>query len=468
MRRAKIVCTIGPASESETALAALIEAGMDVARLNMSHGDHAGHGAVIERVRRISASLGRRVGILLDLAGPKIRLGELARPVELTKGQEVRLTVADVVGEGNVLPVRYPLLVKESDPGERLSINDGLVHLEVMSASGEEVRARVVAGGVVSSRKGVNLPDGGEGIPALTAKDEADLEFGLLAGVDWVSLSFVRTPADADGPRAVMERVGRRVPLMAKIEKRQAVENLAGIVEAFDGLMVARGDLGVEVEITDLPRLQKAIISAANRAGKPVVTATQMLLSMVGNPRPTRAEVTDVANAVLDGADAVMLSEETAMGQYAPQAVATMAALADRATLIPAAHPAALCEEAPLYTPPAAIARATKTIADEIGARVIITPTTSGSTPMLIAASRPDQPILAVGSDEEVLRQLTIVWGVATVLAPEATSTDALFAACRKAALDSGLAEKGARAVVTAGVPIGRSGSTNMLKIMEV
>jgi pyruvate kinase len=467
MRRAKIVCTIGPASRDEAVLSRLVEAGMDVARLNFSHGTHAEHGEVIQRVRAVASRLGKDVAILLDLSGPKIRLGELAQPRLLSPGDVVTLTGEPVTDATDVLPVRYPHFAKELSPGELFSINDGLINLEVLESDGVRVRARVLSEGMISTNKGVNLPTGGEGLASLTEKDAIDLRFGLKAGVDWVSLSFVRSPSDADAPFAIMREEGRRVPLMAKIEKRQALDCIDGILERFDGLMVARGDLGVEIPLEDLPAAQKMLIRKANLAAKPVVTATQMLLSMVSNPRPTRAEVTDVANAILDGTDAVMLSEETAMGQHPVETVRTMATIADRAAQLQAAPSERLRGSNPV-APTEAIAHATRLVADEIAAVAIVTPTASGATARLVAAMRPRAPILAVSSDPETLRRLAVVWGVSTRLSKRATSTDEIFEICRESALASGFARKGQRVVVTAGVHGEKAGGTNLLQILDV
>jgi len=465
-RRAKIVCTIGPASREVDALRGLVKAGMNVARLNMSHGTRERHAEVIERIRAVSAELGEPVAILLDLSGPKIRLGKLAAPVLLTPGDEVTLTVEAITGEGRVLPVSYPGLVDEVVAGDRLSMADGLVELEVLRVEAPRLVARVLSEGTVSSHKGVNLPSVGTGLPAMTAKDHEDLRFGLEAGVDWVALSFVRTPEDADVPRAVMAEVGRHVPVLAKIEKPQALDNLDDIVEAFDGLMVARGDLGVEVPLESVPGIQKDIIARANLAAKPVITATQMLLSMVESPRPTRAEVTDVANAIIDGSDGLMLSEETAVGAHPAKAVATMARIAAEAE--------GLRDE--IEHPPvhgtgevaAAIAHATWEVAALTGARAIVTPTSSGSTARLVAATRPPVPILALSIVEATVPQLCLTWGVIPRHIGHAASSDELFEICRKQVLECGLASPGDTVVVTLGLPLEVAGTTNLLRVLDV
>lgn len=467
MRRAKIVGTIGPSSREEDVLSKLIEEGLDIARLNFSHGTHEEHGETIRRIRRASALAGREVTILQDLAGPKIRLGELERPVTIAPGDILTLTVEEILGTGLTLPVRYPHFAREVAPGDRFSMNDGLVNLRTLDTDGVRVRAEALSGGVVSTHKGVNLPKGGDGLPSLTQKDADDLRFGLSAGVDWVSLSFVRSPSDADAPRRVMAEAGRAVPLMAKIEKRQALERIDEILARFDGLMVARGDLGVEVDLEDLPAAQKRIIRKANLAAKPVVTATQMLLSMVSSPRPTRAEVTDVANAILDGSDAVMLSEETAMGAYPVEAVRMMAVLADRANGIALAPRDRRFADGS-STSGEAIAHASRLVAAEVGAAAIVIPTASGETARLVAATRPPVPLLALSSSEETLRQLGLVWGVTARRIPPSSSTEEIFLHCRTETLASGIAEAGARVVLTAGVQGEVSGSTNLLRVLEL
>ena len=463
MRRAKIVCTVGPASSDPDVLRRMVEAGMDVARLNMSHGDHSTHARTAELVREAARDVGRQVALLLDLAGPKIRLGELEKPRVVHAGEEIVLVSAP---EPGALPVNYPHLAEELAPGDRISLADGSIPLEVVAVEGGRVRARVLSGGTLTSHKGLNLPGKGDALPAVSEKDADDLRFGLRLGVDWVALSFVRSPADLDPARRIMEEEGVRVPVIAKVEKRQALDRIDGILEAFDGIMVARGDLGVEMPIEEVPGIQKRLIREANRRAKPVVTATQMLLSMVTNPRPTRAEVTDVANAVLDGTDAVMLSEETAMGHHPVEAVATMARIVRRAEAD--APPADECRPLAAQGVPAAIARATWHVARDVGAKVIVTPTRSGSTARLVAATRPPVPVLALSSDPHTTGALSLTWGTTPGVMGPAPTTDALFEACRAQVLRMGLARPGDRVVVTAGVPVDTPGTTNLLKVLEV
>ncbi len=328
MRRAKMVCTIGPASDDVAVLRQLVDAGMDVARLNLSHADQAWHGMMVGRVREVSASTGRPVGILWDLSGPKLRVGRMQEGgVLLRQGEEVVLTTRPIVGHASEIPVQYAQLPEHVQPGERILLNDGLLELQVLATTGSEVRCRVVVGGVLESNKGLNLPNASLDIPAIMPKDRDDLRYGLGLGVDWVALSFVRTPGDVQALKGLIAEFAPSLatPVISKVEKPEAIANIEGIVAESDGIMVARGDLGIETSPEQVPVFQKMIISRCNEAGKPVITATQMLESMVHSPRPTRAEASDVANAIFDGTDAVMLSEETAAGEYPVEAARTMA-----------------------------------------------------------------------------------------------------------------------------------------------
>lgn len=468
MRKTKIVCTIGPPSRSPEALARLIDAGMNVARINMSHGSQDEHAEVVRDIRRIAAEKGVEVAILQDLAGSKIRLGELEAPVDLAPGDEVELTTEPVVGRGFTLPIRHEAIVDELAPGERFSMADGLIGLETISVGATVVRARVLSAGTISSRKGVNVPRGGMTLPSLTEKDERDLRFGIGIGVDWAALSFVRSAKNADAARAAMDAAGRRVPLIAKIEKRQAIEDLDAILEAFDGIMVARGDLGIEIELERVPAVQKDAIERANRAAKPAIVATQMLLSMVRNPRPTRAEVADVANAILDGCDAVMLSEETAQGERPIEAVETLARIAREAEKME--RP--LRRERPelgAVPVPLAVSVAAERVAEAVGATLIATPTSGGSTARMVASRRPRRPVLAITTRPEVARALALVWGVVPkfVEGPIA-SVDRLHELAREASIGSGLAKPGDRVVVTGGAPLDVPGTTNFLQVWEL
>lgn len=468
MRRAKIVCTIGPSSRDAAVLAQMIDAGMDVARLNMSHGTREEHTQVIETIRRLAHAKGVQIAILQDLSGVKIRLGVLPKPVALRAGDTIELTTEPIEGQGTLLPVLYPPLADELEPGDRFSMVDGLIGLEVLHKTRSRVAVRVLSDGVVTSRKGVNLPRGGDHLPAMTEKDAEDLRMGLQLGVDWVALSFVRAPEHAAAPRAIMEEQGRCVPLLAKIEKQQAIARIDTILDAFDGLMVARGDLGIETDLVAVPGLQKELIRRANRAAKPVITATQMLLSMVENPRPTRAEVTDVANAILDGTDAVMLSEETASGARPVDVVRTIAEIAERADDLWNYRAPLTREQTPPVSVPQAIAWAARDTAHLIGARAIVIPTTGGSTARLVAATRPQVPVLALSTRVDTVRSLCLVWGVVPHLAPPMASTDALIEESRRQVLKTGMARPGDRIVITAGLPLATPGTTNLVKVLEV
>lgn len=472
MRRAKIVCTIGPASQSPEVLENMMLEGMNVVRLNMSHGTIEEHGRIISLARNLSAKNNLPITILMDLSGPKIRLGNIPEPILLHRNDMVVLTStqgAAIGPETNgdmVLPVNYPQLSAELKQGRRLSLADGSVPLEVEAVGKDWVRARVLSGGQVSSRKGVNIPGGGNSLPALTEKDEQHLRFGLEAGVDWVALSFVRSAKDVQRPRAIMNELGRRAPILAKIEKEQALSDIDGILNAFDGVMVARGDLGVELPLEQVPGIQKDLIRRANKLAKPAITATQMLLSMVSNPNPTRAEVADVANAIIDGSDAVMLSEETAMGADPAQTVATMRKIAEEADKL---SECILNEQRKDPSDvPSAIAWATREVADRIGAKAIVTPTTSGSTARLVARTRPPVPILALSSVPATVGRLGLIWGVTPKLLGVISNADDFFDACRKEAKALGLAKDGDRIVVTAGIPLEEPGTTNLLRVITI
>jgi pyruvate kinase len=426
MARTRVVATVGPASRTEPVLRALIDAGADVFRLNFSHGTQAEHGAAVELIRRLAG--GRPVGIIQDLAGPKLRLTH---------------PVAGKVGE--IVAIPLPATVRRGDP---VLLADGLMQLEVVDAG----RARVVVGGDIPAGKGINLPSSRLDIPSLTDKDRADLRFGVAQGVDFVALSFVRQAADLDEVKA------SGVPVIAKIEKAEAVANLEEIVRAADGVMVARGDLGVEIPIERVPVVQKEIIALANRCARPVITATQLLRSMVESPLPTRAEATDVANAVLDGTDAVMLSEETAVGRYPLDAVRIMHRIATEAEkLLPARTGGAGSDVADL------IAEAACAMAERVAARAIVVPTRSGFTALQVARRRPRPPILALTPDEAVRRRLSLVWGVTAVTVPWYADADAGLAGFREPL--RGVVPAGAPIVITAGYPFGHGGITNLVHV---
>ena len=465
MPRTKIVCTIGPASRSPETLEQLMRAGMDVARLNFSHGTPAEHLEVITAVRRIAARLGRPVAILQDLAGLKIRIGEVASgAITLEAGAPFTLTTRRVLGSRQEVSVAYEHLAEDLQPGDSVLLSDGDLELEVIGIAGEDVQCRVITGGPLASRKGVHLPARSVTAPAFTDKDREDLAFGLRYGVDYVALSTVRTAAEILEARGMIQDHGSSVPLIAKIETAEALTHIDEIVESADGVMVARGDLGVAIPPATVPRLQKMLIGKANRAGKPVITATHMLRSMQEHPRPTRAEATDVANAVLDGTDAVMLSEETAIGRFPVEAVTMMAAIAADAELsFPFDAWLGRFETGgPL---PDAVARAACVMADEIDAAAIVTCTQSGGTARRVAQYRPRAPILAPTPHAEIYRQLALVWGVAPLLNRGQPTTDELINGALGAALAAGRVQHGDTVVITAGVPVGRPGMTNLIKV---
>ncbi len=468
-RRTKIVCTIGPATFAREQLERLARAGMDVVRLNFSHGDHAQHTRTIADVRGVEETLGRPIGILQDLAGPKLRIGDLpGGEVELRAREEVLLSLEPTPAPGR-LPVLMPEVLTSLSEGQRVLLGDGLIELTVVGKKRGEVRCRVKVGGTLRSHQGFHAPDAKLPISTVTAKDLYDLRFGLRHGVDWVAMSFVRSAKDLEPLRREIKRAGKRVSLMAKIEKHEAIERLPEIIEAVDGVMVARGDLGIELPLDRVPVLQKRIIHCCNAAGKPVVTATQMLETMIENPRPTRAEVSDIANAVLDGTDAVMLSGETAIGRYPVEAVKVMARVAERSeTAFDYAARLAESSQWPCRTVTDGISQATVTLAHDLGARAIITATATGHTALMVAMHRPERPIIAVTPDVATQRKLTISWGVHPLVAPRGRNTDELIVNAIARAKTMGLLKKGDLVVVTAGVPAGISGRTNLIKVEVV
>ncbi len=466
MPRTKIVCTIGPASDSPELLARLIEAGMDVARLNFSHGAHAEHAAVIAALRRIAEDRHRPVAILQDLGGIKLRIGEIVGgAVRLQSGAPFTLTSRPVPGDGREVSMSLSNLPESVRPGDRLLLADGEIELVAENVTASDIHCRVVAGGPLSSHKGINLPSRSIAAPGLTDKDREDLAFGIAQGVDYVALSFVRSADDIRQARALMAEHGATIPVIAKIEKHEALSRIDEILAESDGIMVARGDLGVETPLEHVPLLQKMLIEKANRAGKPVITATQMLLSMVENPRPTRAEVGDVANAILDGTDAVMLSEETASGRYPVEAVATMKRIAeDTEAAFPFEQWMRRFEDRSLQGLPEAVAGAACELAEHIGAALIVAWTESGTTARLVAKHRPRRPILALSRLPATARRLALVWGVIPLVARERRDTDAMMEQAPALALEAGLLEPGETAVITAGIPMGVAGSTNLIK----
>lgn len=465
-RRTKIVCTIGPATWDEEMLAKLIEAGMNVARLNFSHGTQEEHAETIGRVRRLAEDAGRPVAVLQDICGPKIRLGDIAPdPMLLESGSTVRIAPGGFVGGAGRLPISYDALGSDVKAGEAVLLRDGAVRLEVVAADADEVACEVVVGGEIRSRCGVNLPDTALSVPSLTDKDRDDIAFGVRHDVDWIAQSFVRSTADVVHAKEAVRAAGGDVPILAKIEKREALERLDDILAEADGAMVARGDLGVETDLAEVPLAQKRIIRMCNREGKPVITATQMLESMVASPVPTRAEVADVANAIMDGTDAVMLSQETAIGRYPVEAVAVMRRIALKTEGALDYERILADEEVAERTPEDAISHATCHSASQLKAAAIIASTTSGTTARLISRYRPRCPIIAPSDRLSTVRRLALSWGVVPLKIDAMGDTDDMFAKAAEAARTTGLVEPGGLVVVTAGLPVGRSGGTNMLKI---
>ncbi|MEV5984187.1 pyruvate kinase [Streptomyces sp. NPDC052051] len=471
MRRAKIVCTLGPATDSYHQIKDLVEAGMDIARFNLSHGSHADHEERYRHVRQASEETGRTVGVLADLQGPKIRLGRFTEgPVLLEHGDTFTITVEEgAEGDRHTCGTTYPGLATDVSPGERILVDDGKVALDVTSVDGPLVHTTVVEGGMVSDHKGLNLPGVAVSVPALSKKDEDDLRWALRTGCDAIALSFVRTGRDIKDVHRVMDEEGLRLPVIAKIEKPQAVQNIDDIVAAFDGIMVARGDLGVEMPLEQVPIVQKRAIKLARRNAKPVIVATQMLDSMIDNSRPTRAEASDVANAVIDGTDAVMLSGETSVGKYPVETVATMARIVEAAEedILAGGLPPLTDNDKP-RTQGGAVARAAAEIGDFLGARFLVAFTQSGDTARRLSRYRSPIPLLAFTPTPATRSQLNLTWGVETFLGPHVDSTDAMVDQVDELLLKHGRCRRGDVVIITAGSPPGVSGSTNMVRVHHI
>lgn len=470
MRRAKIVCTIGPASSSPDMLEKLILSGMNVARLNFSHGTHELHGKVIDSIREISGRLEKPVAVLQDLAGPKIRTGIIVDgPVILKSGQKFCLTARDVQGNSSEVSITYKELPADVLPGDTLLLCDGSIEMEVKETKGEDIICKVIVGGPLDSHKGINLPDRSIQAEILSEKDRKDLAFGLRKEVDYIALSFVRNVEDVRLVRKIINDSGYNTSLIAKIEKHEALNNIDEIIKEVDGIMVARGDLGVEIPIETVPRVQKRLIRKANQSAKPVITATQMLKSMVDNPRPTRAEVTDVANAILDGSDAVMLSEETAVGKYPVETVKMMSKIAvSIEQSFPFREWAERYRKGSQLSAPEAVALSACQIAESIRASAIVATTKSGSTTRLVAKYRPIQTILAITPDECTFHRLALVWGAHPVLMKQVETTDDLEKNAIDLACRTGYVKKDSQVVLIAGVPLYVSGTTNLIKITNI
>lgn len=468
---AKIICTLGPASQNYETIAGLVRAGMDVARLNFSHGQPQDHLDVIRHIRRASKEVGRPVGILQDLQGPKIRVGTFKTgSAELKTGSRFTITTRPVEGNDTIVSTTYEALAEDVKPGNLLLLDDGLIYLRALETDGVQVICEVVNGGTLKNNKGINLPGVAVSAPSMTEKDKADLEFGLQNDVDFVALSFVRKAADIQMIKELIRKHGKKTPVIAKIEKPEALECIDDIIAVTDGLMVARGDLGVEMKTEEVPPIQKRLIAKCNKAGIPVITATQMLDSMVQNPRPTRAEASDVANAILDGTDAVMLSAETASGKYPIETVTVMKriiALIEKE--MPVDYLRRRRDSSGHFIVQEGIAVASCSLAEMVDADAIVAITLTGAQARVIARYRPHRPIIAVTHDEEVQRQLTLIWGVRGVILPDMkTNIDDSVNEVKNALVGLNLLKKGHKFIITAGLPFSRRGATNSIRVETI
>ncbi len=470
MKKTKIVCTIGPASEDERTLREMFKAGLDVCRLNFSHGSYEEHKIKIERIKKIREELNLPIAIMLDTKGPEIRLGKFDKPVNIIQGQEFIFTTREVEGSNEICTISYKNLAKEIKPKDRLLVNDGMLEFQVLSILNEtDIECVAINHGVISSRKGVNIPGLKVNLPYMSEKDIADINFGIENGLDFIAASFTQCADDILQIKKLLAEKNSKMHIIAKIENQEGLNNIDEILEVADGLMVARGDLGVEIPSEKIPHEQKKLIRKANLAGKPVITATQMLESMTHHLRPTRAEVTDVANAILDGTSAVMLSGETAAGEYPVETVEMMKLIAVT-TENSLDYNKLFQEHISAYETNItnAISRATCSTALVLNANAIITATSSGITPRAISKFKPGVPIIALTFKPEVMRTLALEWGVCPVLAPEISSTDKMFDICSEIAKKAGLIKSGDLVVLTAGIPIGKVGSTNLLKVQTI
>ena len=466
MRKTKIVCTIGPASSSDKVLTGLIESGMNVARLNFSHGDYAFHKGVIEKIRRIARRLDKPVAILQDLPGPKIRIGPVAEDrVRLQARRPFVLTTRKILGSELAVSVNFRGLTRAVKKGDPILLGDGEIELEAVQVGQHEVKCRIAVGGILGSHKGIHFPRTSLNIRSLTNRDKRDLAFGIEQKVDLIALSFVRNADDIVYARREMKKRGSTIPIIAKMEKHEALDHIDAILEKVDGIMVARGDLGLEIAPEKIPAMQKLMIRKANNLGKPVITATQMLRSMVQNPRATRAEVADIANAVLDGTDALMLSEETAAGDYPLEAVRTMArvALETERILEPRYEFAGRTKSIP-----EAISFAAVSLARDLHVEAFLIPTSSGSTARMIARYRPRHPIIAISPEAQTVKTLCLVWGVIPVPVKGFQSTDVMIREAQKKALKLGLVKRGDLVAFTAGLPLHQAGTTNMITVKPI
>lgn len=471
MRNTKIVCTIGPSTDREEVLSKILLAGVNVLRLNFSHGNHEEHGKRISLIKKLREELGVPAPIMLDTKGPEIRLGEFDKgSVELLEGQKYIITIIDCLGDEKKASISHKGIVHDVEPGSRILIADGLVELEVKKVFDDDIECVVINGGEIGSKKGVNLPGSKVKLPAITGKDIEDIRFGVKNGIEFIAASFVRKAEDVlEIRKLLIEYGGSDVHIIAKIENREGLDNIDAIIEVSDGIMVARGDLGVEIPTEEVPVAQKMIISKCILAGKPVITATQMLDSMIRNPRPTRAEANDVANAIYDGTDAVMLSGETAIGKYPLESLLTMARIAEKADdSIEHEYYFQRFKGVRSATTTNAICYAACSMAQGLRAAAILTATETGQSARMVSKHRPDPPILATTVCSRTYRQLALVWGVIPSMVEVMDSTDKMFEQSVKVALEKGIVKQGDLVVITAGVPIGISGSTNLIKVHKI
>lgn len=470
-RKTTIVATLGPASSKMEMLEKLVHSGVDVFRLNFSHGTHEDHGKTIDRIRKVEKKVKRPIGIMMDLQGPKIRVGNMPpEGVLLAKGAKVTVVTKNILGCEHIIPTIYKKLPDDVNIGDRILINDGYIELKVLEKNGKNIECEIKTGGVLTSHKGINLPGVNVSSPAMTKKDIEDLAFGLSEGVDFVALSFVRTAAEVKSLRKKITAAGSNANIVSKIERPEAVDNIDDIIRESDIVMVARGDLGVELPPELVPEIQKSIIEKANLSGKGVITATQMLESMITNRRPTRAEASDVANAVFDGSGGIMLSGETAMGLYPLEAVRMMGRIAEQAEKRVLARPT--MEPSPMLLRESgysgSVAHAVVRIADDLGAEAIIAFTQSGTTARLVSKYRPSCQIFGATMSIEVARRMSMYWGVIPVVFGKVFSMESLVQDVDTVMSREGHLKKGATVVITAGVPVGRSGTTNLIKIHRI
>lgn len=469
-RKTKLVCTIGPASESKQVIERLMRAGMNVARINLSHGTLEEHGETIAQIREMSSQLDMRVAIILDMPGRKMRTGPVERgDVYLEDGSDFSLVSEAVAGNEQRVSVSFPQFFIDMNVNDPIFLNDGIIQLKVTSANNRELKCKVVSGGLLTANRGINIPGVKLNIPSITVSDLKQMEYGIELGVDFFAISFVRSAADISDRKLFLQEKGAEIPIIAKIEKHEAVKDFDAILAEADGVMVARGDLGIEIPLEKVPTVQKEIIRKCNRAGKPVIVATQMLESMINSVRPTRAEVSDVANAIFDGADAVMLSGETAVGKYPVQTVRTMAKIVAE-TESALQYSNMLIDKSRQVTAHTddAISFAACSISHQLNASCIVAYTASGSTALRVSRCRPKAPILALTPHASVARRLILSWGVEPYVTNEPSNIDVMFNNAAQLASKTGIAKTGDRVVITAGIPMGKQGSTNVVKVQPV